>query len=113
MDRSAFGKLEFFTHCKPLWFSPPRVDAIETGSDVDIDETRIREPLANGLDGLRMVVHRREHVERAQGFHLLEFLIGVIEFRLVRDRSDRDEVANGLANERYFTQGLFQLEGWR
>src|ERR1700704_21676 len=62
MDRSAFGKLEFFSHCKPLWFSPPRVDAIETGSDVDVDETRVREPLANGLDGLRMVVHRRKHV---------------------------------------------------
>src|SRR6266550_6134192 len=113
MDRSAFGKLEFFSHCKPLWFSPPRVDAIETGSDVDVDETRIREPFANGLDGLRMVVHRRKHVERAQNFHLLELLVGVIEFRLVRDRSDWNQIANGLADERYFTQGLLQLEGWR
>src|SRR6267142_401200 len=96
MDRSAFGKLEFFSHCKPLWFSPPRVDAIETGSDVDVDETRIREPLAHGLNGLGMVVHRREHVERAQDFHLLEFLVGVIEFRLVRDRPDRNQAAMGL-----------------
>src|SRR3977135_2420161 len=104
MDRSAFGKLEFFSHCKPLWFSPPRVDAIETGSNVDVDETRVREPLANGLDGLRMGVHRRKHVERTQDFHLLEFLIGVIEFRLVRNRSDRNQVANGLADEGHFTQ---------
>src|SRR5882762_11978547 len=62
MDRNAFGELEFSSHWKPLWLSPPRVDAIETGSDVDVDGTRVREPLANGLDGLRMVVHRRKHV---------------------------------------------------
>src|SRR6266853_6143191 len=84
----------------PLWLSPPGVDAVESCSDVNVHETGVHEPLAHGLDGLRMVVHGGKHVQGAQDLHLFEFLIGVIELRLVRDRSDRDEVADGLADER-------------
>src|SRR5882762_5381871 len=92
MDRSAFGKLEFFSHCKPLWFSPPRVDAIETGSDVDVDETRIREPLAHGLNGLGMVVHRRKHVAAQIISHVAVVLLYVEAVPLIYTRSLHDSL---------------------
>ena len=62
MDRSAFGKLEFLSQCASLRLPSPRVDSIEACSNVDFDQACIIEPLAHGLDGLRMIVHRGKHI---------------------------------------------------
>src|ERR1700704_2508095 len=48
MDRSAFGELKFLSHWEPLRPPPPRVDAVEASSDINIDESCVREPLAHG-----------------------------------------------------------------
>ena len=84
----------------------PGVDAIEACSYVDIDQPCVQEPFVHSLYCLRMIVHGRKHIERTQDFHLLEFLIGVIEFWFVRDRADGDEIANELADERYSIEGF-------
>src|SRR2546426_6510461 len=78
--------------------------------DLDPLETGFFEPRSYILDSLRVIVSGRQHVERAQDLHFFEFLVGVIKFRLMRERPNRDQICDGPARSRYFVKHFLQLK---
>src|SRR2546426_4435080 len=86
------------------------IDSIEAQFDLDPLETGFFEPRSYILDSLRVIVSGRQHVERAQDLHFFEFLVGVIKFRLMRERPNRDQICDGPARSRYFVKHFLQLK---
>src|SRR2546421_1325787 len=86
------------------------IDSIEAQFDLDPLETGFFEPRSYILDSLRVIVSGRQHVERAQDLHFFEFLVGVIKFRLMRERPNRDQICDGLACDRYLVKCFLHLK---
>ncbi len=79
---------------------------------MDINESRIGKPLTHSVERLRMVVHRREHIQCAQNFHLHQFLVRKNQSRRMRYRTDGNEIANRFTHHWHFVKRLLQIKRW-